>query len=155
MKIESNFIIINLLKTLVMKNSKNNFRVFAVSVAALFGVACTSVAYAGEATGNFPVTVKYIGVVNSAPTFQLAFTNENVAQFEITIRDKFSTIYYEKINGKGLVRNFQFVSNEVEGGSADDEITVVIQNTATKVITTYKILPNASIQKDTELIAKL
>lgn len=138
-----------------MKNSKNNFRVFVVSIAALFGIACTSAAYAGEATGNFPVSVSYVGVVNSAPTFQLAFTNETVEQFEITIRDKSGTIYYEKIKGKGLVRNFQFVSNDVEGGSTDDEITVVIQNTATKVITTYKILPNASVAKDTELVAKL
>ena len=139
-----------------MKNSKNSFRVLAVSIAALFGVTCTSFAHAaGEATGNFPVSVKYVGAINNAPIFQLSFTNETVEQFEIFIADKFNTIYYEKIKGKGLVRNFQFLSNDLDGGAADDEITVVIQNTATKVITTYKIQPNAHVEKDMELAAKL
>jgi len=138
-----------------MKNSKNSFRVLAVSIAALIGVTCSLVAHAGEATGNFPVSVKYVGAINNAPIFQLSFTNETVEQFEIFITDKFSTIYYEKIKGKGLVRNFQFLSNELDGGSANDEVTVVIQNTATKVITTYKIQPNAHVEKDMELAAKL
>ena len=139
-----------------MKNSKNSFRVLAVSIAALFGVTCTSFAHAaGEATGNFPVSVKYVGAINNAPIFQLSFTNETVEQFEIFITDKFDTIYYEKIKGKGLVRKFQFLSNDLKGGAPDDEITVVIQNTATKEVTTYKILPNASIGKDSDLIAKL
>lgn len=138
-----------------MKNSKNSFRVLAVSIAALFGVTCTAVAHAGEATGDFPVSVKYVGAINNAPIFQLSFTNETVEQFEIFITDKFNTIYYEKIKGKGLVRNFQFLSNDLDGGAADDEITVVIQNTATKVITTYKIQPNAHVKKDMELVTKL
>lgn len=138
-----------------MKNSQSKFRVLVVSLAALFGVTCTSVAHAGEATGNFPVTVKYVGALNNAPIFQLSFTNQTVEQFEIFITDKFNTIYYEKIKGKELVRNFQFLSNESEGGSVDDEITVVIQNTATKVITTYKIQPNAHVEKNMQLVAKL
>jgi hypothetical protein len=138
-----------------MKNSQSKFRVLVVSIAALFGITCTSAAHAGEATGNFPVTVKYVGALNNAPIFQLSFTNETVEQFEIFITDKFNTIYYEKIKGKGLVRNFQFLSDESEGGSVDDEITVVIQNTATKVITTYKIQPNAHVEKEMELVAKL
>ena len=138
-----------------MKNSKNNFRIFAVALIALFSVALTSSAHAAGTTGNDTVTVKYVGSINNAPIFQLSFTNETVEQFEIFITDKFDTIYYEKIKGKGLVRKFQFLSNDLKGGAPDDEITVVIQNTATKEVTTYKILPNASIGKDSDLIAKL
>ena len=138
-----------------MKNSKNNFRIFAVALVALFSVSLTPSAHAAGTTGNDTVTVKYVGSINNAPIFQLSFTNETVEQFEIFITDKFNTIYYEKIKGKGLVRNFQFLSNELDGGATDDEITVVIQNTATKVITTYKIQPNAHVKKDMELVAKL
>ena len=47
------------------------------------------------------------------------------------------------------------MSTDAEGGSINDEILVVITNTATKEVSTYKILPNASIGKDNDLVAKL
>lgn len=138
-----------------MKNSQNNFRIFVVALVALFSVAFTSAAHAGEGTGNFPVNVKYLGAVNKAPIFQLSFTNETVEQFEITIKDKFNTLYTETIKGKGLIRKFQFVNNELTEGSDEDVVIVEIKNSATKSIITYKIHPNTRVEKETELVASL
>ena len=71
------------------------------------------------------------------------------------ITDRYSNLYYEKVKGTELSRKFQFVSSDADGGSVTDEILVVITNTATKEVTTYKILHNASIGKTNELVAKL
>ena len=135
-----------------MKNSKNNFRIFAVALVALFSVALTPSAHA---TGNDPVTVKYVGASNNVAIFELAFTNEKEEQFEILITDKYNSLYYEKVKGTELSRKFQFVCSDADDGSVNDEILVVITNTTTKEVSTYKILPNASIGKDNELVAKL
>lgn len=138
-----------------MKKSQNKFRIFAVALVALSSVTLTSSAYAAGTTGKDPVTVKYVGASNNIAIFELAFTNEKEEQFEILITDKYSSLYYEKVKGTELSRKFQFVSSDADGGSVSDEILVVIKNTSTKEVTTYKILPNASIGKDSDLIAKL
>jgi len=138
-----------------MKNSQNNFRIFAVALVALFSVAFAPSAHAAGTTGKDPVTVKYVGSSNNVAIFELSFTNEKEEQFEIMITDKYSSLYYEKVKGTELSRKFQFVSSDADGGSVSDVILVVITNTATKEVTTYKILPNASIGKDSDLIAKL
>ena len=138
-----------------MKNSKNNFRIFAVALVALFSVALTSSAHAAGTTGKDPVTVKYVGASNNVAIFELVFTNEKEEQFEIMITDRYNSLYYEKVKGTELSRKFQFVSSDADGGSVNDEILVVITNTTTKEVSTYKILPNASIGKDNELVAKL
>ena len=84
-----------------------------------------------------------------------AFTNKNVEEFEITVTDKFNTIFSENVKGKGLVRKYQFVSNELNGASAEDEITVSIKNTVTKNVKTYKLYPGAGAVTDKELVAVL
>jgi len=138
-----------------MKNSKNNFRIFVVALVALFSVALTSSATAADTKGTDPVVVKYVGASNNIAIFQLSFTNEKEEQFEIMITDKYDNLYYEKVKGTELSRKFQFVSSDADGGSVTDEILVVITNTTTKEVYTYKILPNASIGKDNDLVAKL
>jgi len=138
-----------------MKNSKNNFRIFVVALVALFSVALTSSATAADTKATDPVVVKYIGASDNVAIFELSFTNEKEEQFEIMITDKYNSLYYEKVKGTELSRKFQFVSTDADGGSVNDEILVVITNTTTKEVSTYKILPNASIGKDNDLVAKL
>ena len=138
-----------------MKNSKNNFRIFVVALVALFSVALTSSAIAADTKGTDPVVVKYVGASDNIAIFELSFTNEKEEQFEIMITDKYNSLYYEKVKGTELSRKFQFVSTDTDGGSVNDEILVVITNTTTKEVSTYKILPNASIGKDNDLVAKL
>jgi hypothetical protein len=138
-----------------MKNSKNNFRSLFVALVTLFSTAFTTAAHATETTGNDPITVKYVGASNNVAIFEISFASDSLSQYEIFISDNFGRIYYEKVKGKDLSRKFQFVNNIADDGSADDEILVSIKNTATKEVSTYKILPNASIGKNNDLIAKL
>ena len=138
-----------------MKNSQNNFRIFAVALVALFSVALTPSAHATVTTGKDPVTVKYVGASDNGAIFEISLASDSLSKYEISISDNFGRIYYEKVKGKDLSRKFQFVSSDADGGSVSDEILVVITNTATKEVTTYKILPNASVGKDSDLIAKL
>ncbi len=135
-----------------MKNSKNNFSTFAVSLVTLFTVAGTTLAYAtNNNSGNSPVSVKYLGTVNAAPIFQLSFTNETVEQYEIKIIEANDDIYTETITGKGLVRKFQFVNY----GSDEGVLKVQIRNISTNIVITYKINPNTKVEVETELVASL
>jgi hypothetical protein len=137
-----------------MKNSQKNFRILVVALVALFSVSFASAAPAGDNNGSVPVNVSYVGNANDAAIFELSFNNEKAAEFEIMITDKFSTIYYEKVKGIDQVRKFQFYNNDSNGGYVKDEITVLITNTATKEATSYKIMPNARVEKNSDLVAK-
>jgi hypothetical protein len=138
-----------------MKNSQRKFRNGVVALVALSGVAFTNAAHATKTNGTVPVIVKCVGTANDAAIFQLSFTNEKNEQYDVTISDKFNTVYYEKIKGIEQVRKFQFYSSDTDGGSIDDELTVVIRNRTTKAVTTYKILPNVKVERETELVAVL
>lgn len=131
-----------------MKNSNNALRIFATALVALFSVAFTAVAHATE---TFPVSVKYVGTINSIPVFQLSFTNEKVEEYEITVTESTDVIYTEKIKGRELVRKFQFVNN----GSEEDVLQVSIKNVSTKKVITYKINPATSVEVEKELVASL
>ena len=138
-----------------MKTLKNNSRIFIVALVTLFSVALTSSANAANTKGTDPVTVKYVGKANDLAIFQVVFVSDSVAQYEISITDKYSSLYYEKVKGTEIVRNYQFYSTDVDGGSTTDEILVTVKNTLTKEVSTYKILPNASYKKEAAYVAKL
>jgi hypothetical protein len=131
-----------------MKNSNNSSRIFVTALVALFSVAFTTVAHATETS---PVSVKYVGNLNSIPVFQLSFTNEKIEEYEITVTESTDVIYTEKIKGKELVRKFQFVNN----GSEDDVLQLSIKNVTTKKVITYKINPATNVEVEKELVASL
>lgn len=138
-----------------MKNSMINFRTLVVATIALFSVSFASATSLEDGANNIPINLKYLGANNNSPIFQLSFTNTNIEQFEITVTDGYNTIYTETVKGKGLLRKYQFVSNELNSSSVDDELVVAIKNTTTKTVVTYKIHPGAPANKETELVASL
>ena len=139
-----------------MKNLKVNTRIFLVALATLFSISVTTAAHATDAVKDFPVSVKYYHSGFSAPVFQLSFTNDKVAKFEIVIKDKYSTIFTETLLGKGLIRKFQFVNNELSGDLTEDEtISVEIRNITENTVVAYTIHPNSRVEKEKELVAKL
>lgn len=148
MKIKYHLIIYSTKKTLVMKNSNNTLHIFATVLVALFSIAFTTVAHATETS---PVSVKFVGSVNSIPVFQLSFTNEKIEEYEITVTESNNIIYTEKIKGKKLVRKFQFVNN----GSEEDVLQISIKNVSSKKVITYKINPATKVEVEKELVASL
>jgi hypothetical protein len=131
-----------------MKNSNISLRIFAIALTALFSTAFTNTAHAADTA---PVSVKYVGTLNSIPVFQLSFTNEKSETYEITVTESNNVIYTEKITGKELVRKFQFVND----GSDEDVLKVSIKNVNTKKVITYKINPSTNIEVEKELVASL
>ena len=138
-----------------MKILKSNFRRLTVALVALFCVAFISSANAENGYNNFPVNIKYLGAAQNAPVFELSFTNEIVQEFQITITDKYNTIFTEKIKGKGLVRKYQFVNEDISAITKEDVnvINVEIRNLSTNNVITYKINPNTRVQSEIELVA--
>lgn len=138
-----------------MKISKINYRLFTVAIIALFSVIFITPAHAENGYKNFPVSIKYLGAAQNAPIFELSFTNEDVQEFQIIITDKYNTIYKENIKGKGLVRKYKFVNEEVSISSKEELniINVEIKNLSTNNVITYKINPNTRIQNEIELVA--
>ena len=138
-----------------MKILKSNFRRLTVAIVTLFCVAFISSANAENGYNNFPVNIKYLGVAKNAPVFELSFTNELVQEFQITITDKYNTIFIEKIKGKGLVRKYQFVNEDISAAAKEDVnvINVEIRNLSTNNVITYKINPNTRVQNEIELVA--
>lgn len=138
-----------------MKISKNNYRYFTAAIIALFFVAFATAAPVENGYKNFPVSIKYLGAAQDAPIFELSFTNEIVQEFQITITDKYNTIFTENIKGKGLVRKYQFVNQEASNISKDDAnvLNVEIKNLSTNNVITYKINPNTRVQNEIELVA--
>lgn len=153
-EIEYYFIIIKP-KKLIMKILKNNYGLFTVIFFLLFSVTFMPTAHAENVYNSFPVSIKYVGGVKNSPIFELSFTNEINQEFQIIITDKFNTLYTENITGKGLVRKFQFVNEELIG-SSKDEVTVLnveIRNLTTNNVITYKINPDSGVQNEVELVA--
>lgn len=137
-----------------MKNLKINFRILVVALVALFSVSLTASANVPVEKTNVPVNLKYLGAANNAPIFQLSFTNENIEVYEVTITDKYNTIYSEVIKGKGLVRRYQFVNNETSGiATEEEEVVVAIKNIATNNVVVYKLHPGSPIDAAKELVA--
>ena len=135
-----------------MKHTKIS-RIFAAALITFFSVAFTPAAHAAENTSDVPVSVKYVGIAHNAPIFEFSFGNETVEEYEVTVSDKYNTIYSETIKGKGLVRKYQFVNNDSIIAPADDEIVVTIKNISTKSVTTYTLHPGASTENEKELVA--
>lgn len=153
MKIESSIIHLTI-KIKIMKNLKINFNIFVVALVTLFSVSFTTAATAADGTTNLPVNLKYLGVANNAPIFQLSFTNEKAEAFEVTITDKYNTIYTEVVKGKASVRRYQFVSNEANVvAGEDEEIVVSIKNIASNNVVVYKLHPGSPVEAEKELVA--
>lgn len=122
-----------------MKNLVLNPRLLAI--ATLF---ITSTAFAAPVTEKevpasaFPLELAVFGTSNNSPIFELNFTNQQKAEFEINIFDKFGLLHKEKVQGAGreLVRRFQFVN---EGAVNDDEILIEVRNLTNETRVTYTV----------------
>lgn len=137
-----------------MKNVKLNSRVLVII--AFFSVCFSSVANASIKVNELPVSVAYYNTALNVPVFQLSFTNEKIEEYQVVIKDKFSTIYTETLNGKGLIRKYQFVGKESNYDlSEDDTIRVEVTNVATNTVVVFVVHPNSRVETETALIAKL
>ncbi|MFT3904165.1 MAG: hypothetical protein QM727_13400 [Niabella sp.] len=80
--------------------------------------------------------VVYLGNLNELPVFQLSLDNAENATYLISIKDdEGQIIYSEKVNGKNIVRNYQFEDAPLDAYS----LTFEVNNLNTKAKNVYKV----------------
>lgn len=135
-----------------MKNSNFSFRALLAVAAVLFTFATANASVIGNENGTLPVDVKCVGTTNSNPVYQLTFSNTEVEEFQITIKDRYSVLHTEIVKGEGksLVRKFQFVN---EDGTNEDLITIEVKNLKNNNVVKYSIHANDAVAYEKTLVA--
>ena len=89
-----------------MKTKIRNFGTIALFVALSF---VTTVASANDETKDPPAAaLKYIGILNNQPVFQLDLNSAKDEEFAIFIKDQFGEVLYtERVKAKIFTRKFQ------------------------------------------------
>ncbi len=119
-----------------MKSKIKNYGTIALFVA--FSLMAT-VSWANDGRNDTPaVSLKYIGLVQNQPMFQLDLNSVEETDFYVSIKDQYGqVIYNEKIKAKTFTRNFRLDSNlddsilkvEVRDGNKKPEVFTINRNT--------------------------
>jgi len=119
-----------------MKTKIKNYGTIALAVA--FSLIAT-VSWAIDGRNDTPaVSLKYIGVVQNQPMFQLDLNSVEETDFYVSIKDQYGhVIYTEKIKAKNFTRNFRLDENlddailkvEVRDGNKKPAVFTINRNT--------------------------
>ena len=97
-----------------MKTKIKNYVIVALFMAFSF---ITTTVSANDATKGKPGTeLKYLGIIDNQPIFQLNLNSDNEEYFVISIKDQFGeTLYSERVKTKTFTRNFRLDTETLEG----------------------------------------
>ena len=119
-----------------MKTKIKNFGTIALVVALSF---TATVSWAFDGTKDTPVvSLKYVGLVQNQPTFQLDLNSVEETDFYVSIKDQDGqVIYNEKIKAKNFTRNYRLNTSvddailkvEVREGNKKPEVFTINRNT--------------------------
>jgi hypothetical protein len=120
-----------------MKSKIKNYGTIALFVA--FSLMAT-VSWANDGRNDTPaVSLKYIGLVQNQPMFQLDLNSVEETDFYVSIKDQDGrVIYNEKIKAKTFTRNFRLDTDslddailkvEVRDGNKKPEVFTINRNT--------------------------
>ena len=120
-----------------MKTKIKNYGTIALVVAFSF---MATVTWATDGRNDTPgVSLKYMGLVQNQPTFQLDLNAAEETDFYVSIKDQYGqVIYTEKIKAKNFTRNFRLDSEsldnsilkvEVRDGNKKPEVFTINRNT--------------------------
>ena len=120
-----------------MKSKIKNYGTIALFVA--FSLMAT-VSWANDGGNDTPaVSLKYIGLVQNQPMFQLDLNSVEETEFYVSIKDQNGrVIYNEKIKAKTFTRNFRLDTEslddailkvEVRDGNKKPEVFTINRNT--------------------------
>ena len=93
-------------------------------IAAFFAVFSGMFSINANAQFKQPVEIKYLGVVDNNPVFELNLNNSQPDNFSITIRDESGAILFsEKLSGKALTRTYRIdTEDEIPQGGLRFEV---------------------------------
>jgi hypothetical protein len=120
-----------------MKTKIKNYGTIALFVAFSF---IATVSWATDGRNDTPaVSLKYLGVVQNQPMFQLDLNSAEETEFYVSIKDQYGQVFYtEKIKAKNFTRNFRLDTDsfedavlkvEVRDGNKKPEVFTINRNT--------------------------
>ena len=119
-----------------MKTTIRNYGTIALAVAFSF---IATVSWATDGRNDTPVvSLKYIGVVQNQPMFQLDLNSVEETDFYVSIKDQYGQVFFsEKIKAKNFTRNFRLDTSlddavlkvEVRDGNKKPEVFTINRNT--------------------------
>ena len=119
-----------------MKTKIKNFGTIALVVALSF---TATVSWAFDGAKDTPVvSLKYVGLVQNQPLFQLDLNSVEETDFYVSIKDQYGqVIYSEKIKAKNFTRNYRLNASvddailkvEVREGNKKPEVFTINRNT--------------------------
>jgi len=106
-----------------MKSTLMNTRIFAIALAVSCTTAFNTPALAIEEKKTIPVELKFMGNVNDQPVFQLNFTNSEVNEYTVIVRDNYGFVLYkDKIKGSNMSQKFILNTTDLAVGEIQFEI---------------------------------
>ena len=106
-----------------MKNALINTRIFAIALAVTCTTAFSTPALAIEEKKTIPVELKFVGNINNQPVFMLNFTNTEVNEYTVIVRDNYGIVLYkDKVKGSNMTQKFILNTNDLGEGEIKFEI---------------------------------
>jgi len=128
-----------------MKTTIRNYGTIALAVAFSF---IATVSWATDGRNDTPaVSLKYIGLVQNQPMFQLDLNSVEETDFYVSIKDQYGQVFYsEKIKAKNFTRNFR-----LDTGSFDDAVLKVEVRDGNKKPEVFTINRNTRYYEETSI----
>jgi hypothetical protein len=120
-----------------MKRIVRNNRIIILAFFTVFAIASSLTAKATGDNNELPVQLKYAGLVNNQPLYQLIVAgNGGVDEYTVVIRDEDkNTIYRENIKGESFIKSFVLNTDEL----GDDKLHFEIISKNTKKSVAYEV----------------
>jgi hypothetical protein len=107
-----------------MKNLMISTRVLAIALVASFTVAMATPAFANDDKKAIPVELKFIGNLHEQPLFHMVFTNQEVTEYTITVRDAYNNVLYKDVvKGGNMTKKFLLNTEELGDVELRFEVT--------------------------------
>ena len=107
-----------------MKKTLMNTRIFAIALAVTCTTAFSTPALAIEEKKAIPVELKFLGNINNQPVIQLNFTNTEVNEYTVIVRDSYGVVLYkDKVKGRNMTQKFILNTEDLGDGEVHFEIT--------------------------------
>ena len=120
-----------------MKKIFNNNRLIAIAFFSVFAVASAPAVMANDKNPSVPVEMKFAGMINNQPIFQLSFYgNAQQDEFTISITDEVGiSLYRENIKGENFIKKFLLNTDEI----GDDTLIFEILSKKTGKTTVFRV----------------
>jgi hypothetical protein len=106
-----------------MKSALINTRIFAIALAVTCTTAFSTPALAIEEKKTIPVELKFAGNIDNRPVFLLNFTNTEVNEYTIIVRDNSGVVLYkDKVKGSNMTQKFIINTEDLGDGELRFEI---------------------------------